>query len=236
MKLAVIGDSHTGVVMAGARRIRAPIVGGPIGSAITFQSRFLAVEGTELCPLSEKVHGNFEKWKTATRSTGLFDWPNRLVVSMGLAPAPFYGNRSWVKFRKRPISMNLLQTIIDDLQAPAIEFYRMCINRGLLLAAIEAPPPQRHHRAVEALGAERVFELADAYTRPVRIFLEEHHVPILSGEWADADGFLLDAFVGDNETHGNAEWGASVARLIMQCAADSDQVSGIERTAAAQQA
>jgi hypothetical protein len=236
VKIAVIGDSHTGLVTAGARRIGAPIVGGPLVSAIEMHRRFFAAHGTDLVPISERVREAYEKWKTTTQSAGIFDWPNGLVVSMGLAAAPFYGNKTWLRFRKRPISKNLMQTIIDDMQAPAIEFYEVCISRGLLLAAIDAPPPQRNHRAVEALGAERVFELAEIFTKPVRDLLNKHQVPILSVQAADEEGFLIDAFIGDNESHGNAEWGASVARLIMQCAATSDRSSGLERTAIARQA
>jgi hypothetical protein len=180
---------------------------------------FFSIEDGDLRPFLERARQNYEKWKAATQSNGIFDWQNRLVVSLGLAGAPFYGNKTWRRFRNRPISRSLFETIVDDMQAPALEFYRMCIDRGLLLAAIEAPPPQRGHRAVEALGAERVFQLSEAFTRPVRQFLGEHGVPVLSVPAADDEGFLRGPLVGDNDSHANAEWGASMARLILQCAA-----------------
>lgn len=68
----------------------------------------------------------------------------RLVVSLVLASAPFYGDRTWMQFKKRPMSSAVLPTIIDDMQAAALDFYRMCLDRELLLAVVmprRARPP-----------------------------------------------------------------------------------------------
>jgi hypothetical protein len=216
-EIAIIGDSHAAAIAAGARAGLLPVVGGPLVAATILHTPFFVFD-PDLRITDKTAAANYEKWKAVTQSSGLGDFTGRVAVSMGLAAAPFYGNRMWLNFGpdRRPLSRGLFDTIIADLQRHVLEFYRQCVRRGVIAAAIEPPPPQRAHPAVQRMGADAVFSLASSYSKSIRDYLREASIPIVAVDCADRDGLLRPEFEGNDPSHANMRWGQQMTRKILE--------------------
>lgn len=223
-KLYFFGDSHCQVYRYAAINAgRTDILGGHFLGGGTLQREFFTLSDgkiTFLGEAAENFKGYCEKWGIKD----LTECRQALVVSMGLAAAPFYGTRSWIHHHSiapdsRPNRMILSQAIVGqivaDLQRPVLEFYEWLHEHDLIFAVVPSPRPQRRHAAIEALGVDRVLRLVEVFERPVRSKLKQLGSPIIDLPGTlDADGLLSEEYWGLDASHGNAAYGKLVLEQL----------------------
>jgi hypothetical protein len=225
MKLTLIGDSNSAIVLEGSRVAAVQMQGGPIAGAKSFFSPFFKREDDGFLFTNSKIAGNYQIWKERT-GVEFYHPANRLITSMGLSAASFFGRREFIDFPHRHFSDEVLVTAVSNLQAGVIDFYRFCIERGILLCAIAGPAPQERHRAVIKLGKDRVLRLQKLFCAPVLTFLSKNNVPVIDLPETKADGMLLPEYWGKDWAHGNSngnsKFGAAIALHIKTRFSDSE--------------
>ncbi len=197
---AVVGDSHVSALMSSVRRFDETLLtGGGWGAASVFFHPFFEI-GPDGISCVQGVH--YDLWKRVTRAP-LEHFKKRVIVSMGLAPAPFYASRGWrtYGFGRKPVSSGLIDAAIGDMQSHVLKFYRYVIENELIAAAYMAPPPQRRHPVFQYLSLANVQELSDRYRRPVLELLRTHGVPLIELPLHDEDGYLLPEYQGSDFAH-----------------------------------
>lgn len=209
--LILIGDSHAAIHARALRQVDLPVLACPLGSAPLFTKAF-AEAGPDGLTLQGEIGARFARFAAANGLRDLADCQGRLVISLGLAGALFYASEDWkwVDFGpqadpgKRYLSAGVIDAMIAGMQAPVVSFIGHCAAAGLLVAAMMGPPPQKRHPAVQALGAERVLELAARCDGPVRDALAARGIPIINVRGVtDAEGLLLEAYWGKDDAHGS---------------------------------
>lgn len=219
-RFLLLGDSHIpmfcgALEAAGAADTVSSMM---LCGALRLEQPFVAVEAGELRFTDEQVQRRVIARVEQLGCARLDDCRNRLLLSLGLHAPPFYANlaRHGFEFGSLPLSPRrylsaavIEQTVIDR-QAPVLEFYRYCLERGLVAAVFAAPRPQRRHPAAEFYG-ERLLDLVAAYQAPVRRLLAEFDCPLVeSPDTIGADGFLPERFWGRDRSHGNSDYGMAV--------------------------
>lgn len=222
--LYFFGDSHCeayryAAIAAG----RTDILGGVFLRAGALRREFFTLSGGKLTFLgdaAENARGYCEKWGIQD----LTECRHALVVSLGLAAAPFYGQKCW--FRRYSIapdsraerlilSQAVVRQIVADWQRTVVAFYEWLHEHDLIFAVVASPRPQRRHAAVEALGPERVLRLVEAFEQPVRSKLKTLGCPIIDVPGTlDGDGLLREEYWGLDESHGNIAYGKLVLEKL----------------------
>lgn len=222
--LVLLGDSHAAIYARAIREMGAPVLGGPLGGA-NFFTDGIAAPGPGGLAFTGEAALRFERFAARARIGSLADCRGRLVISLGLAAARFYGSQDWRRAdygpdadaAKQHLSEAVLDAIIAHLQAPVLDFVGHCIDEGLLVAALAGPPPQARHRAVLALGAPRVLDLATRYEKPMRDLLAARAIPIITPPGlTNAEGLLLERYWGDDQAHGNTAFGSLVITELLR--------------------
>lgn len=213
----LLGDSNTGIYANAIQTLgRSDMIGSPLGSARLFHTPFFVAEGAGFSFTPEIVRTNLRNFAKRHGDLDVSAAKGRLVLSLGLAAAPFFGSRMWQGRtfgaepdpRKDFVSSAVIDAMILNAQTPIMDFLRFCHAQGLLAAALAGPPPQKRHRAVATLGRDRVFELERRFEQPVRDLLNELDCPIVTTEnVSDDEGFLREDFYGSNWAHANDAFG-----------------------------
>ena len=222
--LLLIGDSHCGAITRGAALLGSDeLIGGPIGAASIFFHPFFEVREDRFTWLHERLAFIYTRWQRLTGVDDLLVQRNRLVVSLGLGTAPFYGHPMWRRasthdVERQHLSAQLVRDMARDAQRYVLSFYEELAARGLLFAAIDGPPPQRRHSAVTRMGEAMALELDHAFRAPVHDALDALGVPVIRASGVhDEDGLLRPEFWSTDPNHGNDEYGARVvAGLLAQ--------------------
>jgi hypothetical protein len=227
-EIVLFGDSHIGTYIKVARASGiAEISGAPLGGARLYNEPFFELSEGRIRFTSREAAQNVELFRKRTGIDDLMQCKGRLVVSMGLAAAPFYGDRQWhgryygtlPPNGRQFISRAVVEQMIADAQKPVLEFYKAGLDQGLIVAAIAGPPPQRRHRAVEWLGREAVFDLEARFEAPVRHYLAGRNCPIIAPkDVTDSEGFLRDEYWGPDWAHANEQYGALVIDAVLRFA------------------
>jgi hypothetical protein len=228
--LAIFGDSHVASFLRGVRKVgEVPLVGGGLGAASLFTKPFyrLGEDGSIDIYCQPEL---YERWKAATKSTGLQDFPGRLIVSLGFAAAPIYNSRTWSVFGARPrrfMSDGMLETIIADMQEPVMDFYRLLIERKMIAAVYVAPPPQKKHPRVKKYGQALVLELIRRYQAPVQRLLVDAGVPLIALAVQDSDGYMRPEFAGADDAHASAEIGPLATEALLKLGLAGDAAARV---------
>lgn len=222
--LLLIGDSHCSPIKKALKSrypSAEPVLGGGIGAATVFFDPFYDMRGDRVHWLHPRLVENFEHWSQATGVTDLLREKRRLVVSLGLAGAPFYGNRMWSQFTpdgrtRHHISSGVTEAMVAAMQEHVLCFYSDLAAKDLIRAAVAGPAPQRRHRAVDRLGQERVVELDLAFRAPVEKHLRHLGVHVVDVPASrDEQGMLKAEFWGDDPAHGSAEFGQCIVDELL---------------------
>ena len=224
LPLVMLGDSHCTNFGKAMKEMGAPILGGPLGAASAFTAETLPVDQGPL-RLAGELGERFRVFARVAGITSLADCRGRLVVSLGLAAARFYGSFDWRRVatgapadpRKQHVSNAVLEAIIDAMQAPVVAFVDRLAAEGLLVCSIAGPPPQARHPAVAALGAAGVLALEARYRQPMLDLLARHGIPVaVAPEVTTEQGLLRQEFWGDDHAHGNIAYGRQVIATVLR--------------------
>jgi hypothetical protein len=213
MNLALVGDSHATAILKAAKSSQFPLCGGSLGGARRFLSPFFQDENGQLSfvPI---VQNSYEIWISRSGERRITDFPNGVVCSLGMATAPFYGDKEWLSWTNRYCSEDVLVEVTSEIQRPVLDFYNYLLDRGLLRAVISCPPPQVLHRAVKLLGPTTVLRLHRIMQSPVRRMMLENSIPIIDVPAEDGQGFLRPEFCGPDTSHANELFGTKVIEAL----------------------
>ncbi|MBM6582742.1 hypothetical protein ILT44_21280 [Microvirga sp. BT689] len=222
----LFGDSHVATYMRAARANGVSTINGsPLGGARLYNEPFFEIADGQMRFTSAETSQNFVLFRQRTKIDDLIQCRGRLIVSMGLAAAPFYGDRQWQSryYGALPcggrqfVSSAVIEQMISDAQKPVLDFYKAGLDHGLIVASIAGPPPQRRHRAVEWLGCDAVFDLEARFEAPVRQYLAERGCPIIApADVVDGDGFLREEYWGPDWAHANEKYGTLVIETVLK--------------------
>jgi hypothetical protein len=221
-RYVLTGDSHCSSYLKAFRACgRTDLVdGGPIGAANLYYKKFFEPTETDFVFIDPRASSNYERFKKVTKSNGLCDFKGRLLLSVGLSGTSFWGDRFWHKVSRTPhpnkrfISSGAVEHWIWSLQENAIRFYEVCIERGLLVGALAAPPPQKRAKAVSVLGAHEVLSLDFLFRKPLLDMLQHNGIPVIAIDAADETGFLREEFWAKDPHHSNHKLGPLLVEAI----------------------
>lgn len=217
----MIGDSHVEASLQGAgelglsERVRGCQL---VGGRVLFGGSFICVQDGELAFPDPEVQ---DRLRTETGLDRLEEGRGRVVVSMGLAAAPFtkvFAGQRWnvSPGSRRPgwgfASEQLLDQIVRDMQEGILEFLELGFEFGLIVAAVAGPRQQERNPSVALLGREAL-EAERRYEAPIRAYLAGKNCPVVEpAEAINERGFLKEEFWGPDPSHANAAFG----RLVMR--------------------
>lgn len=211
----VIGDSHVGSFLVGAREAggRDLVTGGGWGAASAYFEPFFDVVEERIVPYEDRVH--YKRWKQAT-GVDLNDCQGRVIISMGLAAIPAMGRPVWRNFGpgRAPISRTLIHAIVDDLQIHVVRLYELLIERGLLAAVYDAPPPSAHHPTFKRAPKEILELVAERYRAPVLERIQRANLPIIRLPVVGDDGFIDPKYAGSDPAHASPAIGPHVVNAL----------------------
>src|ERR1041385_5999246 len=174
-RFVLTGDSHSISYLNAIKKCgRSELVdGGPLGAARTYFDRFFEIADGDFVFTKKNVASHYRNFKKVTGCNSLFDLKGKLLLSVALSGTTFLSDRFWNKAKasveadKRFISSGALQYWIDSIQENAISFYTVCIESGLLAAALAPPPFQSRAKAIRIHGRDELFRLEALYRKPI---------------------------------------------------------------------
>ncbi len=241
-KYVLFGDSHAIIYAQAVRRIaRREIKPGPMRGGRAFYKPFFRIENGQIVFFTDVDNLANRKFLETAQELDVPNCTGRLIVSLGLAAGSFASARFWTgrDFGADPapdrqyLSYAVLREMIAEAQAPIVDFYRACHQRGLLVAALDGPPLQQRLRTFRAFPAEKVFEMAEMWQRPMRTLLAELGCPIITApDVTDEKGYLREEFQGHDWVHANIAFGERMIQALLAHLAGRD-TGGEARLAAA---
>lgn len=243
--LLLMGDSHSVALADAARERGFPLLGGMIAAAPGLKHGDYDVLAAALAgggkPASRERRPPrlMVRYAQVTGLTSLAGFEGRCVVSLGQAAPHIFNSQDWRKWdfghpadpQRHYLSRAALTAIAESLVAPSLEFVSRLVADGMLLAAIDGPPPTPDHRASRALGATKIHALAEIYKAPMRALLARHGIPLIAAtDIADADGYLLPEYSRGDHIHGNAAYGALLLDRILELLPEAERTAQVAAT------
>jgi len=229
-QLIVLGDSHANKLVGAAQLAGPPsLLGGNLGAASRFVEPFFEAKNGSIRLDQDRFADRRQKWASRYGiATDRILPGTPLIVRLGTASATFYGHGMWKQFavgaqgRRHVVSRQAAVAMAARMEREVLRFLQALRATVSLRAVVEAPAPQRRHRALQWHGSENLFWLDRVFRQPVRDWCQQQRVPlIVATDTIDDEGFLRPEFYGDDWSHGNALWGASVLEHLAAVEADA---------------
>lgn len=214
-KYYILGDSHVAAFLAGARQAGGGniVSGGGWGAATVYFEPFFEIVNGRIVPFEDRVF--YRLWKRTT-GVDMNDCEGRLILSMGLATVPAIARPTWRTFGPdhAPISRTLLNTIVNDFQEYVLRFYDALIERGLLAAVYDPPPPSSSHPALVRSSRAITDIVAERYRFPVLERIERAGLPVIRLPVVGDDGFIDPHYAGPDPAHAGPAIGPHVVAAL----------------------
>ena len=232
MRTFVIGNSHTVALKQGLRRLRldSELHIFPLGSGVHERSAFSEVRGPGVVFLNEDFWTNFRQHA----ELDAIDQRHRWGICMGTHNARVYRDRFWAESEpetlarpgKRPVSRDLLDSIILADQRYIREFIANIRKVGAECFVVSCPPPREDFATGNAAGIrpEVIKHVDDRARELFRGWLAEQGIDIVEPPEGvtTGEGFLHPDYCAPDKAdgrkdphHGNAAYGALMIQRIL---------------------
>ena len=227
MTFVLLGDSHCVAFLDGAAKLHpdVPLSGGQSGMACHFQQPFFTVSGGDVQFTDPDVAARVRLSLQAAGFASLSEARGKLVLSMGLAPAPTLGRLARLRYDfgedaefsdRNYLSDAVLTQMVDGAQRDVVAFMRACHELGLLRAVLAGPALQSRSRAWQVFG-ERAHAIYARFEEPVRSCCADMSIPVIDEHGTkDERGLLRQEYWSDDWAHANADFGAGAVQALLR--------------------